>query len=234
MTGEQWAESRDPRRMYTLAKLLVNLRLKKARRKLRLYACACCRQVWPLLGAEARSAVEASERFADGEAAKDELLAANKAARRAVPRRPPAAEERPHAAAREAAHAAVRASSAIRISTMAWSAAMLARRAAGYSAEASRAAFLKHGSQQCDLLRDLFGNALRHTTILPSWQSWRDGTLVKMAQAVYDDRRFSDLPIVADALEESGCSDSEMLTHLRGAGLHVRGCWCLDLLLGKE
>jgi hypothetical protein len=55
-----------------------------------------------------------------------------------------------------------------------------------------------------------------------------------MAQAIYNDRRFSDLPILADALEEAGCTDPDILTHCRGPGPHVRGCWVIDLLLGKE
>jgi hypothetical protein len=54
-----------------------------------------------------------------------------------------------------------------------------------------------------------------------------------LAQAIYDDRTFDHLPILADALEDSGCDNQEMLTHLRGPGPHVRGCWVVDLLLGK-
>jgi hypothetical protein len=55
-----------------------------------------------------------------------------------------------------------------------------------------------------------------------------------LAQAIYDDRTFDHLPILADALEEAGCSVKEMLDHLRGPGPHVRGCWAVDLLLGRE
>ena len=55
-----------------------------------------------------------------------------------------------------------------------------------------------------------------------------------LACGVYDERAFDRLPILADALEEAGCDDPEILKHCRGEGPHVRGCWALDLLLGKE
>jgi hypothetical protein len=55
-----------------------------------------------------------------------------------------------------------------------------------------------------------------------------------LAQAIYNDHRFGDLPILADALEEAGCSATDILDHLRGPGPHVRGCWVVDLLLGKS
>ena len=67
----------------------------------------------------------------------------------------------------------------------------------------------------------------------PAWLSWNGGTVAGLARSVYDERRFADLPILADALEEAGCDNAELLTHLRGPGPHVRGCWALDLLLGK-
>jgi hypothetical protein len=54
-----------------------------------------------------------------------------------------------------------------------------------------------------------------------------------LAHLIYDQRRFTDLPVLADALEEAGCTDQTILDHLRGPGPHVRGCWAVDLLLGK-
>ena len=63
---------------------------------------------------------------------------------------------------------------------------------------------------------------------------WNNGTVPKLAQAIYDKRSFDEMPILADALEEAGCADEEMLLHLRGPGPHVRGCFVLDLLLGKS
>jgi hypothetical protein len=54
-----------------------------------------------------------------------------------------------------------------------------------------------------------------------------------MAQAIYDEKTWDRLPILADALEDAGCSDAAILAHLRSAGPHFRGCWAVDLLMGK-
>jgi hypothetical protein len=54
-----------------------------------------------------------------------------------------------------------------------------------------------------------------------------------MAQAIYNERGFDRLPILGDALEDAGCTDRDILDHCRGPGPHVRGCWAVDLLLGK-
>jgi hypothetical protein len=88
---------------------------------------------------------------------------------------------------------------------------------------------------QVGLLRCLFGPLLFRTVPLAlSWLAWNDGTIPKLAQAVYEERAFDRLPILADALEEAGCDNADILTHCRGPGPHVRGCWLLDLLLAKE
>jgi hypothetical protein len=83
----------------------------------------------------------------------------------------------------------------------------------------------------CPLIRDVFGNPFRPVTFDPSWQS---PTVLSLAQGIYEDRAFDRLPILADALADAGCDDAELLGHLRGPGPHVRGCWALDLILGKE
>jgi hypothetical protein len=85
---------------------------------------------------------------------------------------------------------------------------------------------------QCGFVRDVF-NPFRPVTIDPSWLTWNGGTVPKLAQAIYEERRFGDLPILADALEEAGCSEPTILAHCRSEGPHVRGCWVVDLLLGK-
>jgi len=88
---------------------------------------------------------------------------------------------------------------------------------------------------QCNCLRDLFGPLLFHTLMLNSaWLTWHSGLLVSMARRMYDSRDFSDMPVLADALEEAGCQDQDILRHCRSGGEHVRGCWVVDLLLGKE
>ena len=90
---------------------------------------------------------------------------------------------------------------------------------------------------QAALLRDIFGNPFRPVTPDPAWRSPQ---VVGLAQAAYDQRGLpagtldlARLAILADALEEAGCTDRTILGHLRGAGPHVRGCWAVDLLLGK-
>jgi hypothetical protein len=84
------------------------------------------------------------------------------------------------------------------------------------------------------LFREIFGNPFRPVSLPPSWLAWNDGTIPKLARALYDERAFDRLPILADALEETGCTDAAILGHCRGPGPHVRGCWALDLLLGKS
>jgi hypothetical protein len=89
--------------------------------------------------------------------------------------------------------------------------------------------------QQCWLFRELFGPLpFRPVTIDPSWLVWQDGTVRNLAQAIYEDRAFDRLPILGDALEEAGCDNPDTLTHCRQPGPHVRGCWVVDMILGKE
>ena len=69
---------------------------------------------------------------------------------------------------------------------------------------------------------------------MPSWLAWEGGMGVNFARGIYDEEAFDRMPILADALEEAGCTDEAILNHLRSPGPHVRGCWALDLVLGKE
>ena len=82
-----------------------------------------------------------------------------------------------------------------------------------------------------DRIRCVFGNPFRAVGAEPAW---RERSIVTTAQAIYDGKDFDALGVLADALEEAGCTSAELLTHLRSAGPHVRGCWALDLILGKE
>jgi hypothetical protein len=84
------------------------------------------------------------------------------------------------------------------------------------------------------LLRDIFGNPFRAPTIEPSCLAWNNGTVRNLAQAIYADRAFDRLPILADALEDACCTATDILAHCRGGGEHVKGCWVVDLLLGKS
>jgi hypothetical protein len=92
--------------------------------------------------------------------------------------------------------------------------------------------------RQAALLRDILGNPFRPATIEPAW---RTPDVVAHAQLIYNERHLpagtldnARLAVLADALEEAGCQDVQILWHLRSGGDHVRGCWVLDLLLGKS
>jgi hypothetical protein len=95
---------------------------------------------------------------------------------------------------------------------------------------------------QCHLLRDIVGNPFRPLLpINPSLLTWNGGLIRALAQAAYDDRLLPSgqldparLGVLADALDDAGCTDAELLEHLRGEGPHCRGCFAIDLLLGQE
>jgi hypothetical protein len=93
----------------------------------------------------------------------------------------------------------------------------------------------------CRLIRDIFGNPFRPVALDPALLTWRGGAIVKLAQAVYEERDLPSghldsarLAVLADMLEEAGCCAADVLGHLRGPGPHWRGCWVLDAVLGKE
>jgi hypothetical protein len=84
---------------------------------------------------------------------------------------------------------------------------------------------------QAELLRDIFGNPFRPAACD---RAWRTGTVTALARQMYEGREFSAMPILADALQDAGCENDDILTHCRGPGTHVRGCWVVDLVLGKS
>jgi hypothetical protein len=85
--------------------------------------------------------------------------------------------------------------------------------------------------QQALLIRDVFGNPFNHITLDPSWQT---SAVKHLAEAIYEERGFDRLPILADALEDAGCANADIIGHCRGPGPHTRGCFVIDLLLGRE
>jgi hypothetical protein len=94
------------------------------------------------------------------------------------------------------------------------------------------AAYTTAQARSCDLIRDLIGNPFRPPDPSASW--WRDATAALVARVIYEERCFEQLPLLADALEEAGCDDVEVLRHCRGPGPHSRGCWVVDAALGKQ
>jgi hypothetical protein len=85
-------------------------------------------------------------------------------------------------------------------------------------------------SGDANLLRCLVGNPFHPVALDPAW---RTEAVVALGSGIYADRAFDRLPVLADALEDAGCADADILSHCRGPGPHVRGCWVVDLLLGK-
>jgi hypothetical protein len=79
------------------------------------------------------------------------------------------------------------------------------------------------------IVRDVIGNPFHNVTLNPAYLSWGDATIPHLAKFIYDEYRFEELPILADALEEAGCANGEILEHCRLPGPHVRGCWIIDL-----
>jgi hypothetical protein len=220
MTRDDWLVCGDPERMLSF------LRERVSGRKLRLFACAWGRDVWRQLSDErSRDAILIAERFADGEATFAELRAAHRDALdvclafQLIPRR------RRDGANRRETYGNWTAKAAAEVARCA-SDPELDVRAVGDSIpwkSATRYALSNH-------LRDIF-NPFRSTTFDPQW---RTSTALALAQYAYDSGDFSAMPILADALQDAGCGDDEVLNHCRGEFPHVRGCWVLDAILGRE
>jgi hypothetical protein len=212
MTEAEWDTSADP------AALLEFLRDKAGERKLRLFACACCRRIWDLLSPDpGRPAVETAERWADGQATEQEVWDARR-------RSFGFADQGTFPRYADAFGVTV-------LMDRAWdAAAQAAKWAVRYREEACEQAKVAQGR----LLHCVFGNPYRSVAICPSWLEWNGGCAFELARDIYDTRAFDRLPRLADAVEEAGCADAAILQHCREPGEHVRGCWVVDLLLGKS
>ncbi|MBN9118244.1 MAG: hypothetical protein J0I06_03635 [Planctomycetes bacterium] len=78
----------------------------------------------------------------------------------------------------------------------------------------------------------MFGNPFRPAPADPEWLT---PIVVSLADGIYDERAFDRMPILADALQDAGCTNDDILSHCRDTSLtHVRGCWVIDLLTGRE
>jgi hypothetical protein len=205
--------------------MLEYLRGKVSDRKLRLFAVACCRRIWHLLTDErSRQAVVVAERIAEGVAGREEFLSSSSSAREALMDWPAGGANRTAARVPPIVLRGIGNGGDHRVAKVAhWAASALQK--AGRDEEPR---------SQCGLIRDIFTLLFRPVTIPPAWLSWHGGLLVSMAHKMYESRDFSDMPVLADALEEAGCQDADILGHCRSGGEHVRGCWVIDLLLGKS
>lgn len=229
MTEDEWVASADPTPM--LESLTGALSL----RKLRLFACGCCRRIWRLLcDQRSHAAVEVAERHADGFADDKQLANASAKAEQAfhsIPWEPNGGES-----AAKLAASAVWGATAMNLEETVFGGQPITGFANNTALQAGDAAEDQKAERaaQAELLRDVFGNPFRRATIDSAWLRWNDSTVVKLAQSVYEQRTFDLLPILADALENAGCDNTDILNHCRQPGEHVKGCWVIDSILGKE
>jgi hypothetical protein len=198
---------------------------KFSERKARLFAVACSRRVWHLLtDPRSRKAVEVAEQFADGRVVEAALHLAESEALKVR-----------SSAGRTAAAVA---GEDITLETP-W--AYETRLGVGRLGSPRFGEPEKYEAE-ATLLRDILGSPFRaRLTLPPSLLAWSDGLVVKMATAIYEERSFAAgtfdltcLAVLADALEDAGYDDVALLDHLRGPALHVRGCWAIDHLTGRE
>jgi hypothetical protein len=234
VTEADWLACTDPQKM------LEFLQGKAIERKLRYFLVACARRVLPRSPDEDEiEALAVAERFADGTVSRYRLARARSALKAEEPARalrwPPlytshissvpawhATRDQIVRAAREGARTCV------------WKSVWTS------FGNATAALDFQLAAQVC-LLRDIFGNTFRPVSLNPAILTWNDATGVRLAQAAYEERLMPEgtldngrLAVLADALEEAGCMDPDILGHCRAGGEHVRGCWVVDLVLGKS
>jgi hypothetical protein len=228
MTDAEWLSCTDP------SPMLTHLGRGASDRKLRLFACACCRAIWHLLADErTRKLVEVIELEVDGLARTDTS---------------DSVRDQAGTIAESSTWIYMTGAPADRMVTgalLAESALGMASDVAGWVRKAVQDARPEgkrnqdarrkrshdtEGLHQCELLRDIFANPFRPASIDPSWQT---PAVVDLAKSIYDERAFGRMPILGNALDNAGCADAEILAHCHEPGEHVRGCWVVDALLGK-
>jgi hypothetical protein len=226
MTEQEWLSCTEPDPIWQF------LKGKASARRVRLLAAACCRQFWPVyfrglrrIAVEVveglgREAVAVAERFADGLAPSEELARVRGAI----------------TAARVEETGETPRSLHVQGHVVFWLLDWLVGSdqelfGIGPGFILGRGIEEWEQSQKAHFLRDIFGNPFRPVAINLACLT---PTVVQQAQALYDARNLADLPILADALEDAGCTSQELLAHLRGPALHVLGCWALDLVLNKK
>src|SRR5262245_7437575 len=230
----RWLDSDNP------TELLDYLQHRVSERKLRLFACGCVRQFWDLLTDwRSLAAVEMAEQEADGKDIQRVWGPAMMAARDAEEAAAWPLVRPARAAAETLAESAWEAASLVAHEALD----IFARGEAKKDAEARNWSYrpsppptarVLASRHLCELIREVFGNPFRPLHIDREWLDWRAGTVRRLARLIYDERRFGELPILADALEDAGCDSAPVLEHLHSDGPHVRGCHALDALLGFD
>jgi hypothetical protein len=235
MTEAEWLACTDLWPMLGYLRASKENRSRSGRRKLRLFGCGCGRRVLRMMSGRGRRWLAVAERY--------EVESVDREQRRKI-----RSEDIGTVDGQRTDHQADMAAWFTLGSNVMIAAGAAARSAAGaieleawHQGTDYHAAEAAERMNQVVLLRDIFGNPFRPVALDPAWFTWHDGTIPKIAQSVYDDRDLPSghldahrLAVLADALEDAGCDDPDILAHCRGPGPHVRGCWVIDLLLGKE
>jgi hypothetical protein len=220
MQEVEWLACQDARPM------LDHLIQQTSDRKFRLFAVACCRRIWDLITDQtARTCVEVAERYAEGEANKEELGAARRAVSEAF-RRMPYGKRRSLEKVLGAARSATLDQPWDAARQASWDSAWASVRGGPNDANERRA--------HVDLVWEVFGNPFSHRSLSSVGHSWLTHEVFRQAQTVYAEKAFDRLPALADTLEKTGCTDQALLAHFRSPGPHVWGCWALDLLVGRD
>jgi hypothetical protein len=231
MTEPEWVSCTDPQEM------LKGLPGPVSDRKLRLFACACCRRLWGKLKDErSKEAVEVAEHYADGLADRKDLTRARSEARFAglAPLRGRGFSwDGPGFVAWCTVRETVRAGAREAADTSLWYASSRLVEGTWIGGRD----ILQERARQVAVIRCVFGNPFRP---VPPTRAWLTPDVLTLAEAAYEQRSLpagtlarARLAVLADALEEAGCTRQEVLSHLRSRGPHVRGCWAVDLLLGR-
>jgi hypothetical protein len=226
--------------------MAVFLRRATSDRKMRLFACACCRSLWPVFTDPRRRSIEVAEQSADGLIDRRELSAAHAQAD-STGSLEALAQIASYRVARIAAENAALESWAVHAALAA--AGSRVQLWIGDPAD-QQPCLGPCGTPECaeyrqraaDLLRCVFGSPYRPAPAVDlAWLAWNGGTAQRLAEFAYAKRTLPEgtldaarLALVADALEDAGCTDAELLGHLRGPGPHVRGCWALDLITNRK
>jgi hypothetical protein len=198
--------------------MLDHLRGRATGRKLRLFALACCQRTRPTPGSLTGRAIGLLERAAEGAVAHDEVAALRREVR---------------AGGDDVWDILAVADAAADTHYYLSGVADWCIRHAGVERDGRRRKHARKGEQrhQTRLLRDVFGPLpFRAVAVDPAWLT---SDVLALAAGIYADRAFDRMPILADALEDAGCNNDDILNHCRFGDAHVRGCWVVDLVLGK-
>jgi hypothetical protein len=218
MTEEEWETS------IAISDLLDAVESMASRRKLRLFTVGCCQLMWDYINPEhGHPLVLAAEQFADGKLTEEE--------RERLDRQwPNMGDFRWFPTTWGGGYSADAAARACIVER-----ALIGAHSGSYDARLARgrwAYFDQVAIEQAVVLRDIFGNPFQPAAFDPAW---RTETVTLLAKGMYESRDFSAMPILADALQEADCDNDDILNHCRDPkGIHVRGCWVVDLVLGKE